>query len=101
MTTTGTHQLNLGREQIGRADDGAGGIAVRRAHSTPDPEEVPQRDPKPNPHPDDVPPPVHAPVEEPTLPEPPIKMVQKAAPHVRASCEGMMEGMMRGHDAAR
>jgi hypothetical protein len=43
--------------------------AVRRAHSTPDPD-VP---PKPNPNPDDVPPPANAPVQEPTLPEPPIK----------------------------
>ncbi|MDP3672783.1 MAG: hypothetical protein Q8R69_24240 [Telluria sp.] len=47
--------------------------AIRRAHSTPDPDAVPPPEPKPNPVPDDVPLPTHAPVEEPTLPEPPIK----------------------------
>lgn len=42
-----------------------------RAHSTPDPDDVP--DPKPSPVPDDVPAPVNAPIEEPRFPEPPIK----------------------------
>jgi len=41
------------------------------AHSTPDPDDVPE--PKPSPVPDDVPAPVNAPIEEPRFPEPPIK----------------------------
>jgi hypothetical protein len=41
------------------------------AHSTPDPDSVPE--PKPSPVPDDVPSPINAPVEEPHFPEPPIK----------------------------
>ena len=47
------------------------GVDALRAHSTPDPDAIPE--PKPNPVPDDVPPPVNAPVEEPRFPAPPIK----------------------------
>jgi len=55
-------------DEQGRAD------ALRRAHSTPDPETPPsQPHPPPTPVPDDVPDPAHAPVEEPRLPEPPIR----------------------------
>ncbi|QYF96237.1 hypothetical protein KY495_23855 [Massilia sp. PAMC28688] len=48
------------------------GPGAMRAHSTPDPDAIPEPTPTP-PVPDDVPPPVNAPVEEPTFPEPPIK----------------------------
>ncbi len=44
-----------------------------RAHSTPDPDAIPEPTPTPTPVPDDVPPPVNAPVEEPSFPVPPIK----------------------------
>jgi hypothetical protein len=46
-----------------------------RAHSTPDPEDLPPDRPPANPPPvpDDDPLPAHAPVEEPRLPEPPIR----------------------------
>ena len=46
--------------------------AMRRAHSTPDPD-LPPPEPKAPPVPEDVPPPVHAPVEEPAPPVPPIR----------------------------
>ena len=52
------------------------GAGALRAHSTPDPDAIP--DPTPTPVPDDVPPPVNAPVEEPSFPVPPIKAARAA-----------------------
>lgn len=54
-------------------------IRILRAHSTPDPEGVPDPTPDPKPPvPEDVPPPVNAPVEEPRMPQPPIRAGQSA-----------------------
>ncbi len=53
-------------------DEQGGAPAIRRAHSTPDPETPPSQPPA-QPTPDQAPDPAHAPVEEPTLPEPPIR----------------------------
>lgn len=47
-------------------------VGAMRAHSTPDPDALP--DPVPIPVPDDLPPPVNAPVEEPRSPAPPIRV---------------------------
>jgi hypothetical protein len=47
--------------------------APRRAHSTPEPDDMPDRKPDPVPEPDDMPLPSHAPVQEPRMPAPPIK----------------------------
>jgi len=53
--------------------DPRAGTDALRAHSTPDPEQIPT--PPTIPVPDDVPDPAHAPVEEPVIPEPPIRAV--------------------------
>ncbi|MES2299117.1 MAG: hypothetical protein V4582_18875 [Pseudomonadota bacterium] len=47
--------------------------SARRAHSTPDPDDVPARPPLPTPEPEDMPDPSHAPVQEPRPPLPPLR----------------------------